>query len=196
MTKKMKSELSFAALIFKNEKMKRNVLVFGCIAGLIVSSIMFVSMLMYKKNPEFEGGMIVGYASMLIAFTFIFVGIKNFRDKYNDGIITFGKAFKIGLFIALIASTFYVVTWVIEFHYFIPDFMDLYTKKIISQAKASGLPQLELDKQIAEMAKYKEMYKNPLFMVLLTYMEILPVGILVAIISSLILKRKEKTLAL
>lgn len=172
--------------------MKKNVLIFGSIAGIIISAFMFVSMMMLSKDPAFEGSMLVGYTAMLVAFSFVFVGIKNFRDKYNDGLITFGKAFKVGLFISLIASTMYVITWLIEFNFFIPDFMETYTSHVIDHAKTSGVSGPELDKKVAEMASYKEMYKNPLMVVLLTYMEILPMGILVTLISALILKKKDK----
>lgn len=172
--------------------MKKNVIVFGLISGSIVSAFMAVSMMLMSKNPNFEGSMLVGYASMLIAFSFIFVGIKNFRDKYNDGVIKFGKAFLIGLYIALIGSTMYVVTWLIEYHFFIPDFMDTYSAHVIAHAKSSGASAAEIEKQVAEMAYYKEMYKNPLFVILFTYFEVLPIGILIALISALILKKKNK----
>ena len=65
--------------------MKKNVLVFGLIAGLIVASTMVMSMSIVYKDPNFEGGMWLGYGSMIVAFSLIFVGIKNFRDKYNSG---------------------------------------------------------------------------------------------------------------
>lgn len=172
--------------------MKKNVLVFGSIAGLIVSSVLVFGLMLSNKNGNFENGMCLGYSSMLIAFSFIFVGIKNFRDKYNNGTITFGKAFQIGLYIALIASTIYVAAWLIEYYLFIPDFMEKYTTHIVNTAKTNGATQIELDKQIAEMAGYKEMYKNPLFVILLTYAEILPLGLIVTLICSLILKRKPK----
>jgi len=42
------------------------------------------------------------------------------------------------------------------------------------------------------MAEFKEMYKNPLYVVLITYTEVLPVGLIVALVSALILKRKNK----
>jgi hypothetical protein len=173
--------------------MKKNVLVFGLIAGAIVSAFMAVTIGVYGKDPDFEHSMLLGYASMLVAFSFVFVGIKNYRDKYNGGLITFGKAFKVGIFISLIASTLYVITWMIMFHFFIPDFMDRYAVYMLKQAEKSGASAAEIAAKTAEMNTYKEMYKNPLMIILFTYLEILPVGLLVTIISALILKRKTKS---
>lgn len=172
--------------------MKKNVLVFGLIAGVIISAFMAVSVPSCAENDNYEGHMLLGYAAMLVAFSFVFVGIKNFRDKYNGGLITFGKAFKVGLFISLIASTLYVITWMIMFHFFIPDFMDKFADHMLKQAQSSGASASEIAEKTAEMAKYKEMYKSPLMIVLLTYMEILPVGLLVTLISAFILKRKTR----
>ncbi len=170
--------------------MKRNVIVFGLISGLIVSAFMAISMLVYRHNPDLEGSMMVGYTSMIVAFSFVFIGTKNYRDKYNNGVITFGKAFRLGLYITLIASTMYVITWVCEYYLFMPDFMDKYTEHIMKGLRESGAAQADIDKKVGEMAKYKEMYKNPAFVVLLTYAEILPIGILITLISAFILKRK------
>lgn len=171
--------------------MKKNVWSFGLIAGSIVSVVMAISMMYHKYNPDFLGSMWMGYTSMLIAFAFVFVGVKNYRDKYCGGVISFGNAFKNGLYITLIASTMYVITWMIIYYQFMPDFIEKYVEHAIAQAKAAGATAAELDKQMAEMKTYQDMYKNPLFVVLLTYMEILPVGLIVTLISSLILKRKS-----
>jgi len=43
---------------------------------------------------------------------------------------------------------------------------------------------------IAQMANFKELYKNPLFAMLISYMEMLPVGMIVALISAFIVKKK------
>jgi hypothetical protein len=171
--------------------MKKNVLVFGLIAGCIVSTFMAVSMAICSKDESNPHSMVLGYASMILSFSFIFIGIKNFRDKYNGGLIGFGKAFRIGLYIALIASTLYVAVWLVEYYMFIPDFMEKYAAHILRETKASGVSQLELDKKAAEMSRYKELYKNPIFVILFTYLEILPVGLIISLIAALLLKRKK-----
>jgi len=169
--------------------MKKVILVYGIIAGLIVTGMMAFSTSYFCSKGDFEGGMIYGYSAMIIAFSMIFVGVKSFRDKHNAGTINFGKAFKIGLFISLIASTIYVIGWLINYYCFMPDFMDKYAAVMISKAKESGISADELAKKTAEMNQMKEWYKNPLFVILMTYVEILPVALIVTLISALILKR-------
>lgn len=170
--------------------MKKNVMVFGLIAGVIVSVLMVLSMMRCYNDPNLEHSMLIGYASMLLAFSFIFVGIKNYRDKYNDGLITFGKAFKIGALISLIASTIYVVVWLVDYYLFMPDFMDKYVAQALREAKTNGASSLELAKLSKELAFSQEMYKNPVMVVLFTYMEILPVGLLTSLVAALILRKK------
>ena len=174
--------------------MKKNVLVFGLISGLVVSTIMSISMLTINNNPQIELGntsMIVGYLSMLVAFSLIYVAVKNFRDKQNNGTISFGKAFGMGLLITLIGSTIYVIVWAFIYNVYMPDFMDKYWAQMQKAAQASGSA-AEIQETTAEMVKYKELYKNPFFFTLITYAEIVPVGLLVSLITALILKRKNK----
>lgn len=173
--------------------MKKNIIIHGIIAGIIVSSLMLFNINSTDHSEgdfDYDKGLIIGYASMLIAFSLVFVGIRNYRDKYNGGVISFGKAFKTGILIVLIASTFYVVAWQIDYFFFIPDFMEKFSAHMIDNLKASGASQLEIDEQTKEMTDYTRMYKNPFFNAMITYMEILPAGLAVTLVSSLILKRK------
>lgn len=142
---------------------------------------------------DFDNGMLIGYATMLLAFSMIVVAVKNYRDKYNDGAITFGKAFRIGLWISLIASTIYVITWLIYFYTSGTNFLEEYSAYYLDQMKASGASQTVIDAQAAEMKEFGRMYQNPFFNALMTYMEILPVGLLLSVIIALIMKRKPKT---
>jgi hypothetical protein len=177
--------------------MKKNIIIYGIIAGIIVSVLMLLSVNSTNHregNFDYNKGLLIGYASMLIAFSLVFVGIRNYRDKYNAGVISFGKAFTIGIMIVLIASTIYVCAWLIDYFFFIPDYMEKFSAHMLDQLKASGASQIEIDKQTKEMANFAIMYKNPFYNAMMTYVEILPVGLLVTIISSLILKRKAKKL--
>jgi len=171
--------------------MKKNIIVGGLISGLILAIFMVVVTAICYKNEDFESSMVLGYASMILAFSMIFVGIKNYRDRFNNGFVTFGKAFTIGLYITLIASTIYVIVWLIDYYLFIPDFLDKYSAHVLKEAKTAGASPVEMNEKVAEMSGYKEMYKNPLLVILLTYTEVLPVGLVVSIISALILKRKS-----
>ena len=173
--------------------MKKNIIIYGIIAGLVVYFLILFTvntMSQSEGNIDFDNSMLIGYASMLIAFSLVFVGIRNYRDKYNEGLISFGKAFKIGILIVLIASTIYVVAWLIDYFFFIPDFIEKYSAHMLDKLKESGASQIEIDKQTQEMASFGRMYKNPFFNAMMTYMEILPVGLIVTLISSFILKRK------
>jgi hypothetical protein len=173
--------------------MKKNIIIYGLIAGIVVSILMLSSVNYLSHcegNVDYDTSMLIGYASMLIAFSLVFVGIRNYRDKYNEGVISFGKAFKIGIMIVLIASTIYVVAWLIDYFFFIPDFAEKYSAQTLDKLKASGASQIEIDKETKEMASFVRMFKNPFFNAMMTYIEILPVGLIVTLISSLILKRK------
>ena len=170
--------------------MKKNVIVFGLISGLIVSAWAVGGVAWCYSSGNFEGNMLLGYASMILAFSLMFVGVKNYRDKYNGGIISFGKAFRIGLYITLVASTLYVLVWLVDYYVFIPDFMDKYSAHVINKAQNSGASANEIAAKTKEINTMKEMYNTPLMVVLLTYMEIFPVGLIVSIITALILKRK------
>jgi hypothetical protein len=171
--------------------MKRNVWVFGLLSGLVIAVFMLISANLCYNNPNYEGSMVLGYAGMLLAFSFVFIGIKNYRDKYLGGNITFLEALKVGGIIALISSTVYVAVWLVDYYLFVPDFMDHYIQHVLTQAKKDGASQAEINNQIAEMAGYRDMYKTPFGVILMTYLEPLPVAIIVTLISALILKRNR-----
>ncbi|MBS1599371.1 MAG: DUF4199 domain-containing protein [Bacteroidetes bacterium] len=175
--------------------MKKTIIVYGLIAGIIVSTLMLISvngLSHLEAKVSYNTSLIIGYASMLIAFSLVFVGIRNYRDKYNGGIISFGNAFNIGILVVLIASTIYAIAWVIDSSFFMSDFAEKYSARMVAELKANGASQIEIDKQTKEMANYISMSKNPFFNAMMAYVEILPVGLVVTLICSFILKRKTR----
>jgi hypothetical protein len=170
--------------------MKKIVLTFGLISGAIVSALMTTSIFLIRRG-SFEHSEIVGYSTMILAFLLVFFGIRSYRDNVGGGAVTFGKAFQVGILMTLITCTMYVVSWEIVYFNFMPDFMDHYTASVLQKMQESGATAAAIAAKSAEMAKLTEMYKNPLFNVGMTFMEIFPVGLIMTLISAAILRRKR-----
>lgn len=169
--------------------MKKIILTYGIIAGIMVSALMLLGILINKEH-DLTIGMIYGYTTMIMAFSMIYVAIRQFRNQLLGGKISFGKALLIGLGITLIASTFYVLTWEIEYKYVFPDFMQGYAKVSLESMKTSGASAAAIQQATAEMNEMVKSYNNPLYRIPMTYAEILPVGVLISLICAFILKRK------
>lgn len=179
--------------------MRKVILQFGLLAGAIVSVLMLLNMALWDKGVlNFDSAELVGYATMVIALSMVFFGIKSYRDNHQNGAIKFGKGLQIGLLITLIASLMYAATW--EAYYQtnpnIQAHLDKYTEHYLSKLKESGTSPAEIEQQVKKMADLKEMYKNPVLRFGFTLMEILPVGIILALISAAVLRRKETLPAL
>lgn len=172
--------------------MKKNILTFGLILGAVLCINGFIAVNMIMDNPNIETNDVLGYTIMIVIFSLIFFGIRNYRNKQLNGTITLGKAFKAGALIALVGSTLYVVMWLFYYYLFVPDFLDKYTECVINNISRDGATTVEITAKTEEMSQFAEMYENPLFVIMVTYFEVLPIGLIVALISSLILKRKPK----
>lgn len=170
--------------------MKRNVLIFGLVLGTILCVNMMYMVNLCYTSPDFKSNDIVGYAAMVIVFSMTFFGIRNYRNNQLNGVISFGKAFKTGALIALVGSTMYVAVWLFYYYLFVPDYLDKYIPHVLK-----NVPAADLAAKTKEMENFKEMYKSPFFVVLITYTEVLPVGLIVALISSFFLKRTPNSAA-
>jgi len=171
--------------------MKKTVLTFGLISGAILSAMMAITV-PFEHQIGYDHALIVGYTTMVLSFLLIFFGIRSYRDNVGGGRVGFGRAFAVGALIAAIASVCYVATWEVIFYKFEPDFMDKYTARAVEQIKASGAPQAVVEKRTAELNRQAELYKNPLVNIAMTFVEPLPVGLLIALVSAGVLSRRRK----
>ncbi|MEM7367957.1 MAG: DUF4199 domain-containing protein [Bacteroidota bacterium] len=165
--------------------MKKIILIIGSIIGVIWSANMLVMVNMMYTDTEFKGNDILGYAAMIMLFSLIYFGVRNYRNKHLEGKISFLQALKIGALIALLASTIYVVISLFYYYLFAPDFIDVYTDYVLKNS-----PPESLEAKTTEMADLKEMFKNPLLVILITYFEVLPIGLIVALLSAFLVKKK------
>jgi Protein of unknown function (DUF4199) len=172
--------------------MKKTILTFGLISGVLSSSMMLCTIPFTHKLGSGSRGELVGYTSIVLSFLLVFFGIRSYRDNVGNGQITFTKAFAIGISITLISCIFYVVTWEIVYFNFLHGFMDNYGSDAIEKLKASGASAAAVQAQIQKMQKLKRMYENPLFNAALTFLEPFPVGLVISLVSAAILRKKAQ----
>lgn len=171
--------------------MKRTVLTFGLISGAILSAMLLIT-IPFHETIGFDRGEIIGYTSMVAAFLLIFFGVRSYRDNVAAGVIGFGRAFRVGAGIALVASLCYVLTWEVLFFGVVPDFAASYQAHMLAEARRNGASEDAIAKQKAEIDGFMEMYQNPAINAAITFLEPLPVALVVALVSAGVLKRRPK----
>jgi hypothetical protein len=171
--------------------MFKTILKYGVVAGLIVGIPLAVMCVAMKDEPPATWGMVVGYLTMLIAFTTIFVAIKRQRDIERGGVIRFWPALGIGLGISFVASIIYVLAWEAALAITQVDFGTTYANLLIDQEKAKGVSAEALEKFSAEMRQFATDYTDPLFRMPMTFTEIFPVGLLVSLVSAGLLRNSR-----
>lgn len=172
--------------------MKKIVLTFGLISGAISAGLM-MGIMRFIDQIGFDRGVIVGYTAILLSFLLVFFGIRSYRENVGDGYISFGRAFQVGILIALISSLIYIVAWEIVFQNWLYDFPEKYTNYLIEQARASGASAEEIARQREEWNSTWALYRgNILVRAAYTFLEPFPVGLLITLISAVILRRRRK----
>ncbi len=169
--------------------MKKTVLTFGLISGAI-SAITMLATIPFVDKIGFDKGEVLGYTVMVLTALLIFFGVRSYRENVSGGRLTFGRGFAVGILISLISCIFYVATWEIVYFKFMPDFADKYTAHMVERAKASGASPEKIEQKVREAKQFKEMYNNPVINVGVTFLEVFPIGLLVALLSAAILRRK------
>ena len=164
----------------------RYALVYGSLSGAIVISILIATFAF--GLPDHTHSLWFGYLVMLVALSMIFVGVKRYRDVECGGVVRFGRAFATGLGIAVVAGLIYMLGWELYLSMSGWNFMADYTADIIAQMRADGASPVAIQAKQSEMAEMAEMYANPLIRMPMTFAEIFPVGLIVAIVSAALLR--------
>lgn len=171
--------------------MLRKILFFGAVGGVIVGAPMLALTALGGGEALYQGGEILGFATMLIAFSTVFIAIKRQRDVDGGGVIRFWPAVGLGLGISLVASLFYVVSWELTQMIGNADFWTVYAEGTIGKLKAEGASPEKIATVTAEMARWAELYKNPLIRIPITFSEVLPIGVLVTGVSAALLRNSR-----
>ena len=170
--------------------MLKKILFYGLIAGLVAGGALSFIVLGFADS-ESSHSMLVGYLTMLVAFTAVFVGIKRYREIDLGGVIRFWPAFGMGVAMSVVAGILYVAAWETSLRITGTDFAGGYANTLIEQRKAEGASADELAKFTAEMEEFKTQYADPLFRLPMTFVEIFPVGVLVSLVSAGLLRNRR-----
>ena len=145
-------------------------LVYGLLAAGVVGAVI-VSGIAFHLHGVFQT-VWFGYLVMVVAMTFVFVGVRRYRDVEKGGVIRFLPALGMGLAIGLVAVIAYVAIWEIYLaatHY---DFIEKFFRG-------------------PEMAELKAYYSNPLYRMWETAKELGPVALIVAFVSAALLRNPK-----
>ena len=169
--------------------MKRIVWTFGLISGAIMAVFMVATVPF--MNAHGASSLVVGYAGMVAAFLLVYFGVRSYRDNVLGGTISFGRAFGAGILIAAIASLCYVATWEVIYYKFMPDFYTKYGESVVERARKNGKSEAEIATVRADMDTMVRRVENPLFVTVVTFAEPFPVGLVIALVSAGVLRRKR-----
>ena len=164
----------------------RTIWIYGLIAGAVAAAGITVTIIASGDAPH--SSVWLGYLIMLVALSTIVVGVKQYRDRQLGGVIRFWPALQLGLGIAAVAGLAYIAVW--ETYLFATDyaFMPAYAEQTLADKRAAGVNGAAYEKAAAEMAAMVKSYKNPLFRAPMTFIEIFPVGLVIALMAAWLLK--------
>ena len=169
--------------------MKKPVLTFGLISGFIMSVLMGCSLLLADKIGS-SHSLLLGYTIMVASFLLVYFGVRSYRDDTLAGKISFGRAFTCGILITLITTICYVAMWEILYFNFMPHFLDSYFAAQIHKVQSSGLDPATTAARVAAIQRSQELYQNPFINMAYTFMEPLPVGLIITLISAAVLRKR------
>src|SRR5688572_9542231 len=167
----------------------RYILTYGLLAGFVIILTMIAGITFARET--FFASAVYGYLVMLIAMTFIFVGVKRHRDVELGGVVRFGRAFAVGLGIAAVASVIYVTVWEIYEASTGYAFIGEYTESVLKAKAREGATPEALATMRAEMESMAVGYTKPWIRVPMVFLEIFPVGLLVALVSAALLRNPK-----
>jgi ABC-type microcin C transport system permease subunit YejB len=155
-------------------------------------SVLMLSTVPFMHKIGFNRGMVLGYTTMVLAFLLVFFGIRSYRENVGNGYISFGRALGVGLLIMLITCAFYVITWEFVYFNFMPDFTEKYGAFMLDNMRAAGASAQEIAAKAEEMKRFKVLYDNIFFNVAMTFLEPLPVGLIMTFVSAAILRKRRQ----
>jgi hypothetical protein len=85
-----------------------------------------------------------------------------------------------------------VLTWEVIYFNFAPDFLDKYQAHALETERKKGATEEALAQKKAELDSFAKLYQNPAINAAFTFIEPLPVALIVSLVSAGVLSRKGR----
>ncbi|HPW97310.1 MAG TPA: DUF4199 domain-containing protein [Flavobacterium sp.] len=123
---------------------------------------------------------------LALPFIFIYIACNNYKNKLNNGFITFGQCLKIGVLVCVIAALVYGVFYTI-FQLFVPEYFNGMLDKMdkILRDKNAEMTQEQIDMAISMTKKFM----SPAIAVPITIAIFAFVGLLHSLLVGAIVKK-------
>lgn len=172
--------------------MKKIILRYGTYAGiaeLVCFALIWIFIYLTNVGHQVQG--YIGYINIICPLLFVYFGARYYRDKVNNGSITFLKALQIGLLIVIIPALAFALVETIYVLYLDPKFYEnLMAYDIAQYRKVLSPAQFAL--KLKEINQELKQDQNPIFNFTMMFFTIASSGVIVSLISSLLVMRRAK----
>ncbi|WP_298419303.1 DUF4199 domain-containing protein [uncultured Kordia sp.] len=171
--------------------MKNTVLRYG-FYGFLTAAILFFIALYFGQGLSFKTQKIVGYATMVASLSFVYFGIKHYRDHELNGEISFKTAFIVGALISIFTAIGFGLIDVIYITKINPEFSEqylAYNYDLLDARTDLSLEDIKFEK--LSLQKQSEAFENPIVVFFIMTMMVFVIGVIISLLSALLLHKKE-----
>jgi hypothetical protein len=168
--------------------MQRIVFRYGLFATLAIVAISAFNLFILSRFAGYTGQEVAGYLTMLVSMVFVVVGIRQYRDRVNNGLLSFWQGMKVGILIVLIPSVCFGLFDLLYTEVINPGWMDKYYSDYVAKITASTPPE-KLDAALKKLADEKAFFSSPVMQFLVMGGTVFIIGLIVTVIASLTLRR-------
>ena len=177
--------------------MKKAVWRYGLYAG-VAELVLFVLLWLFIYITHISQGVqgAVSWVNLLCPLIFVYFGIRYYRDRVNNGYISFLKAVKLGLLIVIIPAVSFAVIESVYVLVIDPNFYQNISLYDIEQYRKT-LPPAQFALKVKEIKDQVAIDNNPLYNFVMMVLTIGALGTLATLASALLLfRRKARTTAI
>ncbi|WP_420571624.1 DUF4199 domain-containing protein [Kordia sp.] len=171
--------------------MKKTILTYGAY-GFFTALILFFLALYFGQGLSFRTQEVIGFASMFTSLSFVYFGIRHYKNHELNGEISFKTAFIVGALISLCAAVGFGIMDTIYITKINPDFTEqylAYENGLLDARTDLTLEEIKLEK--LALLKQSEAYGSPFIVFFVMTMMVFVIGVIISLLSALVLHKKN-----